>query len=526
MSCNTSTTSSPITFDVQYWLSNQCFQCADNGCGSNTYNSKCVFYTGPNLSCSGIETNDSVEEALQKIDEQICSAIGDYSNYQFNCLTDWFGETITQESQFVNAITAYACELTETLEQFTGVTFPAFQTEITDTIDEIASPVVTCATAGVTALDSLQTILTKYCIKFNSIDTAISVSGVDWDECLTVVTSPTTIAGAFQLLVDQICQVNASAGGALPTFNNLSTCLASPGSADTLVSTIDKIITRLCLSPTFNGGTVSWGCVTAPGDNSSIEEAVQNMVLGITTSLQALPTFSGDFIVTATNVSDPCAGVTVALATPLNQDRFVASNSLDTSPGTLADKLIAGTNITLDYLSTPGGVIITAASTADTYRVKASSGDSSPDFLDQKLTGSTDAGVTLSPIYNGGTQKIDLTVQVDTATLLDALLDELIPGTDVYNKFCAKVALCPCNCGTSDCISYQITTDGFEPVEGFNVSYTDCVSGSTISLTLPISTTVTVCARAGSVIGNAIVITAITSCAGGTTSTTTTTIPS
>lgn len=521
MSCNSiPSSSSPITFDVQYFMSSQCFQCEDSGC-SATYNSKCVYYLGPNLTCSGIETGETVEVAIQKIDAQICSAIGDYSSYQFHCLTAWFGETITQESQFVDAITAYACEITETLEQFTGVTFPAFQSEIESDIEDIATPTITCVSAGVTSLDSLQTILTKYCTKFGQIDTAISISGVDWDECLTVVSPPTTIAGAFSLVVDQICQVAALTGAALPTFNNLSTCLASPGAADSLISTVGKIITRLCLSPTYDGDNITWGCVEEPADNESIEDGIQNIITGLNTSLQALPTFDGgDFTVTATNPSDPCAGVTVALATPLNQDRFVAATASDASPSTLQGKITAGTNITLDFVTTPGQMIINGATTALDYKVKASSGDTSPDFLDQKLDGSSAAGITVSPIYNAFTEKVDITLSVNESTLLDLLLDELIPGTALYDKFCEKVALCPCNCGTSDCIQYLIENESGLTQ---SVSYRDCVSGSTIPVSLPDGSGMVVCAQAGSVSAGSCTVTAVQSCAGGTTSSTTST---
>lgn len=515
--------SSPITFDVQYWMSNSCFQCEDNGCGSNTYNSKCVFYAGPNLSCSGIETNDSVEEALQKIDEQICSAIGDYSNYQFNCLVDWFGQSITQESQFVNAITAYTCEIAENLQDFTGVTFPGFQSEVEAQFEEVVTPTITCASAGVTSLDSLQTILTKYCTKFGSIDTALSLSGVDWDQCLTVVSPPTTIAGAFSLVVDQICQVMTLTGAALPTFNNLGSCLASPGAADSLVSTIGKIKTRLCLTPTYDGDNITWGCVEEPADNESIEDGLQNIITGVNTSLQALPTFDGgDFVVTATDAGDPCAGVTVALATPLNQDRFVAATAGDASPSTLQGKTTAGTNVTLDFVTTPGQMIINAASATLDYKVKASSGDDAPNFLDQKLAGDSDAGITLSPIYNSTTKKVDLTLLVNTATLLDLLLDELVVGSDLYTKFCARVALCPCNCGTSDCTQYSVENESGTTQ---SVTYTPCSDPVVGAVTLSVSdgSTLTVCAMAGSVTAPGCTVTAIQSCAGGTTSTTTST---
>lgn len=524
MSCSSNPAGSPITFDIQYFLSSQCFGCQDNGCSTYT-NSVCIFYAGPNLSCSGIETNDSLEIALQKIDTQICSAIGDYSNYQFNCLDDWFGEQITQESQFVNAITAYACETVETLEEFTGTTFPAFETSVTNRFDETNSPGITCASASVTALDDLQTVLEKYCTKFGEIDSAIDLSAVDWDQCLTVISPPTTISAAFSLVVDQICQVQATAGGALPTFNNLGSCLPSPGSADTLVSTIGKIKTRLCQSPTFNSNNVTWGCVSSPSDDEDIEEAITNINTAITTSLQALPTFSGDFIVTATNVSDPCAGVTVSLATPLNQDRFVASTASDSSPGTLQSKVTAGTGITLDFLSTPGQMIVSADSAVLDYKVKASSGDDDPGFLDQKIEGSDSSGITLTPIYNSITKQLDLTLAVNTSALFDLLLDELIPGTDLYNKFCTKVSLCPCNCDAANCTQYEVAIAG--GTVNTQVDYIDCASGNTITTYIAPSSSVLMCARNGSIVvgatDGAVSTTAIQDCAGGTTSTSTTT---
>jgi len=112
MSCSTG---SPVTtFSVQYFYNPNCSDCNET-CGGTVYNSACVIYNGPNLACSSIETGDDLETALQKIDTQICSAIGDYSTYQFNCLTAWYGSDITEESQFVDAITGYACELESTV---------------------------------------------------------------------------------------------------------------------------------------------------------------------------------------------------------------------------------------------------------------------------------------------------------------------------------------------------------------------------------------------------------------------------
>lgn len=46
--------------------------CSGGGCGSPDPKAHEVYYTGPNLPCAGINTCDSLETALQKIDEKIC----------------------------------------------------------------------------------------------------------------------------------------------------------------------------------------------------------------------------------------------------------------------------------------------------------------------------------------------------------------------------------------------------------------------------------------------------------------------
>lgn len=108
MACLPCNSGIPLFFDVQSFINNSCSDCTQTpGCIPST----AVCYTGANLSCSGINTNDTLSTSLQKIDTQICSAIGDYSTYQFNCLIAWWGSAITQESQFVDAITSYVCSM-------------------------------------------------------------------------------------------------------------------------------------------------------------------------------------------------------------------------------------------------------------------------------------------------------------------------------------------------------------------------------------------------------------------------------
>jgi len=442
MPCTNCSGSNPQSFSASFFRNSPCLEGQD--C-CEPISSACVVYNGPNLPCSGVNSEDSLELAIQKMDEIFCQTGGSYSTYSYNCLPTWLGVNITTESQFVEAITRYACTLRTDFTTFTGSTFTAYQSSVNTRFNNIENPGIICTSASVTDTDSLISVLNKYCAKFSDIDDLLDISGVTWNACLTVVSPPSTPAAAFQLLADQICAINT--GGSLPTFNNIGTCLPAPlTSSDSLVSTVNKIKTRLCDTPTWDATNVTWGCVGAPSSSSNIEEAVQNIVDQVNTLLQAMPTFdNGDFVVAATNPSDPCAGVTVSLATPINQDRFVAATAGDSSPGTLQAKIIQGSGITLDF-SNPAQVTISASGTADSFEVKADATDNSPDFLIDKVNGSSSSGISINPAYNPTSKQVDFNLSTDLEALFDVLLDQLTPGSDLYAKFCEKVANCPSPC--------------------------------------------------------------------------------
>lgn len=344
MSCQDCNDSSNISLSGSWFTGSPCIS---TECGGASLSANCVIYNGANLTCSGVETLDSVEVALQKIDTKLCEVLGDYSTYTMNCLPTWWGEAITTQAEFVDAITAYACDIDTRFTAFSGTTYVTDQTALDVRLDAIEVPGITCSSASVTSTDTLNQVLTKYCTKFAALTTAIDISSVVWDNCLVVVSPPTTIAGGFQLLADQICDVYdlIGGGGILPVFNNYGSCIGGT-SSDSLVDTIGLIKTRLCLTPTFDIDAITEGCFIIGDDFQTL---IQRMVDELQDLKENYVTFDGsDFIVTATDGGDPCAGITVALATPLNQDRFVASNASDTSPSTLVDKLTSTGSVTFD----------------------------------------------------------------------------------------------------------------------------------------------------------------------------------
>lgn len=419
--------------------------CNTSGCCTPLTDSKCVSYQGANLACSGINTNDTIETAIQKIDTLVCQSSGDYSTYNTHCLTG-----ITTQAGFVDDVTAYICTVNTTLNTFLNSTFPAYQTTVTTDIANSILPSITCSTASVTSADNTATVLNKYCTQFGVINTALDISSVVWNNCFTVGSTPTTIAQGFSLLANQICQVKTSGGSAvLPTFNNTGSCLSTTGSADSLVDTVNALRVRTCASPTFDINALNWVCITKPSTTTTNLQAAFQSVLSKVDSLSQgrLATFSSDFIVTNVDNSNLCLGKNIALATPINADRYVASNSSDVSPGTLIDKLTAGSNVTLDATTTPGQVIVSVTGVASDGKVYADSTDDTLGFLGDKMEGSDGDDIQISTSYDNVNKKVKVFGSlVDKGAFILSLFNYIQNDPDTYAAFCALAAGCPSPC--------------------------------------------------------------------------------
>lgn len=421
--------------------------------------SHCVVYTGPTLACSAIPPNTDLETILQTIDPLLCAATGDYSSYNTYCLAP-----ITTQKQFVETISNYVCNLNTTVTTFIGTTYVANQTTINNRLTALEVPGITCTSAGVTSTDTLQTVLNKYCTKFGAIDSALNVSGANWTSCYVVSPLPTTPTAGFNTIIAQLCALKTeveSGGISLPTFNNVGSCLPIPvTTADTLVDTINKIKVRLCQTGTLDTTTLTWGCVTTPSGGQNLQGALQNILTQVTSISQLLPTVfdAGDFLVTNVDNTNLCLGKKVQLAPLITSDRLVASTASDTTPGVLEDKMFPGTNVTLDFITIPGKVVINSVGGTGDNKVKADSTDSAPGYLDAKiLTGNSSNGVTVVPGYDAINQVLRLSMSVNTSTLFQALIDALSDDPTLKANFCAAVASCPspCSAPTNVTVTYS-----------------------------------------------------------------------
>jgi len=456
MACTNCTQSSP---SVTGFLPNTCLE--QNPC---FLDAGCVVYTGPTLSCSGIVPNTNLETILQTIDPLLCAATGDYSTYNTYCLAP-----ITTQKEFVETISNYVCTLNTTVSTFIETTYVTDQNALKARVAALEVPGITCGSAGVTNTDTLQQVLSKYCTKFGTIDAALNPSGANWGSCYTVSPAPTTIVGGFNTLISQICILKGlveSGTSSLPTFNNVGSCLPAPlTAADTLVDTVNKIKVRLCQTGTIDTTSLTFGCVSnSVSGGQDLQGTLQNILTKVTQIAQTLPTtWSADFNVTNVNNGNLCLGKSVQLATPSTQDRFVAATASDMSPGTLQQKLVPGTGVTLDYISSPGFVVISSSggSGSGDHKVAVNSTDPSPDYLGVKIvTGGAVNGIQVTPSVDTINNVVLLNVSVNLVTLFQSLIDSLTSDSGLYANFCAAVSGCPspCDAPTNVTVTYQSGT--------------------------------------------------------------------
>jgi len=473
--------------------------------------SSCTFYTAANLPCSGINTQDSIEVALQKIDTLLCASSGNYASYNTYCLAP-----ITTQQQFVQTISAYVCATQSSLTTFTGTTFPAYQATINSTLASLQVPGTTNATCSSNTIlntDTLQTVLQKLSNMASDIYcNQLSLSSVNWNQCFTVSPTPTTVAQGFSTLASQICTLQTSIGSAsLPVFNNVGSCLPTPvTSADTLVSTVNKIKTLLCQTPTFNINTLTWNCITQPSNVATdLQDAFQAVLNKINIICQSLPTFSGNFSVTATNPSNPCSGVTVDLSGSV-ADRLVAATTNDNTPGVLSAKLVGdGTTISVNYGSTTQGIIsyIGGGTGGGNGKVMSDSGDSTSDYLFPKLeVGPEVSGISISPYLDttNAYHQVGFKANLSPIALFTALLQAIPTDTTgaLQAAFCAAVNACPSPCaaptnvsivygGTTSSTTTTTTTGGPTTTTTSTTTTTTTTTGGPTTTTTSTSSTTT-----------------------------------
>jgi len=421
----------------------------------NTTDASCIVYSGPALTCSNVPSSSTLQAALQALDTAICAGISiNWGSFNYSCIPALCNCTINSAQTFAEAVSAQFCNLNTAYTNFTGVVYPAAIASINTQINAINNPGLTsCSTVGVINTDTLNGTLTKILSNLCTVNTDITtnLATANWSQCLSVGSNPTTLLAAVNTLLDQICQVKASIPSAvtLPTFNNVGSCLSSPGTSDTLSDTVIKIRTLLCTLPTFDHTAITFGCVT-PG--TDLQSTIQNIITDLNADTEnAITQVDGNFTLTAVASDDPCAGKKLSFTGTLNQDRLVALNNTDSSPGTLVQKLAAGNNITLDNGVLNAGMMTITAAGPD-GKVLAATGDTVSGYLIDKLNMVPDVSniISWSEFYNSSTHKLDVTPVINSVTQATNVLNTILGDPSLLAMFCAMACNCqPCTTTTS-----------------------------------------------------------------------------
>lgn len=448
------------------------FNYTPSTCSSNaacTCDASTINYSGPALTCLDVESNVTLESLIQSIDAKLCEVSGiDWTAFDYHCLTDTY--TITTASEFVSAISEVVCQLSDAEDE----TLDGLQEQIDDLeilINDINAPgpMDGCGEFLLVEGDTINTAFVKVGQELCNINGLI-VNGInlpDWDACFVAAT-PTTLQGAFSILISQICSIQSDltsvSGITLPTFNNVGSCLASPGATDSLNDTIVKIRTKLCTLPTFDIDALAWGsCVgnPSPGGGANLTAAFDRIIDRTNTaySLRAV-SWSSDFDVTLTSPGDPCSGYNIALNPGAGSTDELVGLSVGDTPGYLLDKLTAGTGITFDTVTTPGTLIIESSST-DTL-VKADSGDAAAGYLIDKIEGAIDVtnSIVLTETYDATLDKVIITPNIDWGNLWTGLITEAVTNSTIMAEICSSI-VCACDCDTTTTSTTTAAPDDF-----------------------------------------------------------------
>lgn len=418
--------------------------------GCDPKDASCIVYTGATLNCVGADSNTNLEVILQLIDAKVCETSGDFSGYDFSCLTDT-GAIITQR-QFVERISQYVCKTSIDFNTFTGTTYPAGITNLQTQINSLKNPNITsCSELNIDSNDQQNVVLTKLSNSVCAIYAAINPASANWSQCFSLVGDPpATIVEGFNTVLTQLCQIKNGGGSAtLPTFDNIGSCLAAPLTAtDTLVTTVNKIKARLCQTPTFSAANLATPVCVQYSGASTLEDVLDSAISQINQlSLNIVKTFNNSqFTVSLIDPSQPCLGKQVSLAAA-NIDRMVALNSADLSPNTLDQKFVGAGTVSIDFGTiNPGKVTITGAAgaTAD-EKVKVNGTDTTAGYLETKIVGNTDlVSVSVTPINTAS--QLRISANLDMPALINLILEEISEDEDLKLKFCNLVSSCPSPC--------------------------------------------------------------------------------
>lgn len=458
----------PIGNSSAYQYNYNNSNCTPRASNCDVINASNVLYTGGDLSCIAVPTNSTLSEVLLLLAAAICEGGApnpDYSGYNTYCLRTGDNQPITTQQEFVESSSELLCTIKTDLNTFIDSTFVSSNANLQNQINAIKNPAITsCGALGIVSGDQIGAVLTKLSNGVCSILTSINPSSANWNSCYTI-SAPTTIVGGFNAVLSMICDIKSTvaAGLTLPTFNNVGSCLPTPlTTTDSLVTTINKIKSKLCTLPTFDYTLLNYNCVDSA---TTLQNTIQN-IIDFASDLKQNSVLTFDpsyFIVTNIDDLDLCQGKQVTLDVT-SLDRNVAANNSDSSPGTLINKLQGTANqIVVDDTTTAGKVTLSLHPSVakEDVKVKVSNSDPQSSYLINKLEGTSTGEISINvyedAVTNPSSHVAKITPIINWQNFAETLL--LAINGDSY----LKSLFCQIDCNTVPTAYYKLEVTNTGP---------------------------------------------------------------
>jgi len=426
-------------------------------CSTSSTDASNIKYTGPNLTCSDISTNSSVETAIQALDAAICENSGiNWASFDYNCLPTLCECEISSASTFVDAITNQLCSIVTTASSF-RTDYDNFTDSVESDFNNIVNPELTLTCINVTNSDTIYQIFQKINTSICSINSNLNSPEYSFP-CINVGGSD-SVFSTIQKIGDEVCSIDSRVttieNNLLPTFNNSGSCLSTTGTNDSLYSTVVAIRNLLCQKPSLDVEDLSSNCDNVGSDLTS----TLNNVLGNLDYLNSKTINSVNVNSESSKVElfitpvdgNPCAGYDLSIRDTGGLDTMVKISSGDSTSDYLANKIVNGAGINI-YTDSEEGyeTLIIENTNLDSYQLKVKSdGSDTPGYLINKLntSSSLDGAIVLTDAYESTSDSLVITPSLNYTTLASKILQTIIDDTSLSNIFCTMLA-CQCECSS------------------------------------------------------------------------------
>jgi len=426
------------------------------------YDSTLVVYTNVPLTYINVTPGMNLQTILQNINTAV-NTMNPAPNYSGYNLGPYYGYSITQTDgtshptntqNFAEGISKIVCKTESDLYTFTGTTYPANQTTLSNAITALQVPGLTYSYTGgggsisITSGMTRNQVLTATYTGVGNILALLNAPGSTWSTLS--ISTPTNINTAFNSLIAYLSNLTTSLSGyqtAIGTFNNSANCLAGT-STDSVRTTISSIITYICNTlPSFNASSITTSCLTTQTSLQNWVQQLVNAVDGLTNSTVVGAT-NTSLLVTSTS----CGGKTLAINPSSSLVTKVLNSSSDTTPGYLSNKVSAGSNITINTLNSGANEQIQISATLPTpNQVAVNSSDSFPGYLMNKISSYGGGwGLSISTTPNADNSQLVLAVNVsDPFTFIQNIFKYVESNPELLAQFCTMTSQCATNSCTA-----------------------------------------------------------------------------